>query len=166
MEQTKRKEARLKEYDYSAPGAYFVTICTKDRIPLLSRVVGAGVLDRPNVELLPCGFVADKTIQQLHNFYDHLSVDNYVIMPNHIHILLRVYDTGRSGTPAPTAANSVVAQFVSTFKRFCNKDYGENLFQRSYYDHVIRGEEDYREIWNYIDQNPARWQEDELYKNG
>ncbi|MBQ9841755.1 MAG: transposase [Clostridia bacterium] len=160
-----RKPNRLKEYDYSENGAYFITICTKNRKPNLSKIepVGAGVLDRPFVKLLPYGVVAERYMNQLNNFYTHLSVDKYVIMPNHIHILLRIIDSGRSRTPAPTNRNSSVAQFVSTFKRFCNKEYGNNIFQRSYYDHVIRGERDYRDVWDYIETNPLRWQEDEYH---
>ena len=96
-------------------------------------------------------------------YYDDLSVDAFVIMPNHIHLLLRISDNGRSGTPAPTKGNSVIARFVSTLKRFCNKEYGENIWQRSYHDHVIRDERDYREIWDYIDDNPRKWAEDRYY---
>ena len=68
------------------------------------------------------------------------------------------------GTPVPTNdnmkidnKNSVVANFVSTFKRFCNKEYGSNIWQRSFYDHVIRNREDYEEIVTYIYENPKRW---------
>ena len=158
MEQPTRKEHHLYNYDYSHAGAYFVTICTKDRLRVLSEIhtVGAGVLDRPRVALLPYGVIADRYIRQLHEHYDHLSVDTYVIMPDHIHLLIRLYDNGRSGTPAPTNANSAIAQFVSTFKRFCNKEYGKNIWQRSYYDHIIRNDHDYREVWQYIQQNPDR----------
>ena len=158
MEQPTRKDHHLHDYDYSQAGAYFVTICTKDRLRVLSEIhsVGAGVFDRPRVMLLPHGVIADHYIRQLHEHYDHLSVDTYIIMPDHIHLLIRLSDNGRSGTPAPTNANSTIAQFVSTFKRFCNKEYGENIWQRSYYDHIIRNDQDYREVWQYIEQNPDR----------
>ncbi|MBQ5777180.1 MAG: hypothetical protein IIV97_00030, partial [Oscillospiraceae bacterium] len=65
---------------------------------------------------------------------------------------------GQSGTPVPT--NSLLSQFVGTFKRFCNREYGANLWQRSFHDHIIRGEEDYKEIWEYIDTNAVRWEKD------
>ncbi len=160
-----RKTPRLKEYDYSSSGVYFVTVCTKNRKPLLSKIVnvGAGVLDRPQVQLLPYGVVADKQIKQLNDFYSYLSVEKSVIMPNHIHMLISLSENGRSRTPAPTSTTSTIAQFISTFKRFCNKQYGSNIWQRSYYDHIVRGEQDYQDIWNYIDQNPDKWLEDELY---
>jgi len=92
-------------------------------------------------------------------FYDHLSVDKYVIMPDHIHFLITVKN-GQSGTPVPTGVNntnSVIAKFVSTFKRFCNKEYGNNIWQPRYYDHVIRNQQDYNEIWEYIENNPQKW---------
>ncbi|MBO7288664.1 MAG: hypothetical protein J6V03_01565, partial [Clostridia bacterium] len=83
-ELSKRKPVRLKEYDYSTPGAYFVTVCTKDRIELLSSIsVGDGVLDVPQNILSEQGRIADKHINQMNNFYKNLSVDKYVIMPNH-----------------------------------------------------------------------------------
>ena len=62
-----------------------------------------------------------------------------------------------------TGVNSVISRFVSTFKRFCNKKYTKNIWQPRFYDHVIRGEQDYKEIWQYIDSNPQKWEEDEFY---
>ncbi len=159
----KRKPMRLGEYDYSTAGAYFITICTEHKQKILSEItVGAGVPDCPQVRLLKHGEIADKYLRQLHDFYDNISIDKYVIMPNHIHFILTVTD-GQSGTPVPTKGNAVVAKFVSTFKRFCNKEYGENIWQSRYHDHVIRGEQDYREIWQYIDNNPLKWALDRYY---
>ena len=153
----------MKNYDYSTPGAYFITICVKGRKELLSKiVVGDGVLDVPKNILLNYGEIADKYIRQLNDFYDYISVDKYVIMPNHIHLLLSITQQhkicGTSRTPSPT--NSVIAQFVSTFKRFCNKEYGKNIWQRLSNDHIIRGDADYRKIWEYIDTNVFKWESD------
>ena len=157
-----RKNIRLANYDYSTPGAYFITICTEGRKCILSRIVGAGVLDVPNVELLPHGKIAAKYIAQLSEFYPDMNVESYVIMPNHIHILLRVLE-GPSGTPVPTKQNSKVSRLVSTFKRFCNKEYGQNIWQARSYDHVIRHQADYDAHLQYIYENPFAWQKDELY---
>ncbi len=174
----KRKSTRFSEYDYNDPGAYFITICTKNRKKILSSVgdgvldvpndgvldvPNGGVLDVPKVELLRCGFIADKYINQLNAFYENISVDNYVIMPNHIHIILLVSEDGQSGTPVPTRQNAVVSQFVSTLKRFINREVDDNIFQRSYYDHIIRDKDDYQEHVRYIHENPVRWRFDELY---
>ena len=166
MELPKRKPARLNNYDYSTSGAYFITICTKDRKAILSDIiVGTGVPDCPKIKLLEHGKIADKYINQLNNFYNNISVDKYVIMPDHIHLLLSINNVeinGQSRTPVPTNnsakidnTNSIIAKFVSTFKRFCNKEYGENIWQARYYDHIIRNENDYNEIWEYIENNPT-----------
>jgi REP element-mobilizing transposase RayT len=165
-----RKGTRLKEYNYSENGAYFITICTHNRKQILSNIiVGTGVLDCPKIKLLKYGEIADKYIKQLNDFYDNISVEKYVIMPDHIHLLLNVQN-GQSRTPVPTDfnlkidnKNSQVAKFVSTFKRFCNKEYGKNIWQSRYYDHVIRNQADYNEIWQYIENNPVRWREDTFY---
>ena len=69
---------------------------------------------------------------------------------------------GTSRTPSPT--NALIPHIISTLKRFCHRDVGEKFFQRSYHDYVIRGEEDYLKIWEYIDTNPARWKEDCFYR--
>ena len=175
-----RKKNRLQNYDYSSYGAYFITLCTDKRQPTLSRIVGDDVLGVPfptkdiscNVELLPCGEIANKYINRLDDFYDNIQVDRYVIMPNHIHIMLFLIpppafenDT-KNGTPrtsSPTRKAVSVSQFVETLKRFCNKEYGANIWQRSFHDHIIRNQTDYEEHSNYIYYNPVRWHLDELY---
>ena len=165
----KRKPTRLSGFDYSTSGAYFITICTANRRKILSTIVGVDVLDDPkNVNLLPHGRVADKYINQLSGFYENIKVDRYVIMPNHIHIMLLVFENGSSGTSTPTdkklqKQHSEVSRFVSTFKRFCNKEYGTNIWQRYFNDHIIRNREDYEEHIKYIYENPIRWYYDELY---
>ena len=100
----KRKTTRLNGADYNSNSVVFLTICTKERKCILSRIVGTGVLDGPQIELTKYGQIADKYINQLNDFYDNLSVESYIIMPNHIHILLWVKgnEDGPSGTPVPT----------------------------------------------------------------
>ena len=178
----KRKTPRLQCFDYSSVGVYFLTLCTQNRQCILSRVVGTGVPDCPGepqniivgtgvpdcpqIQLTQYGEIAEKYIKQIDAFYEHLSVESYVIMPNHVHLLLFVKDNGQSRTPVPTnvtRANSVVSQFVSTFKRFCNKEYGQNIWQSRYYDHIIRNRNDHEEHMRYIYENPMRWYYDELY---
>ena len=173
MDLPKRKQIRLPDYDYSAPGAYFVTVCTHEKRCILSTItVGDGVLDVPCVRLSPYGKIVEETLREIVNTYSWLSLDRYVIMPNHIHLLLRIGDNGPSGTPAPTRdtdigpsvpANAALPRLISTLKRFTNKKCGTQLWQRSYHEHVIRGEADYRQIWEYIETNPARWAEDRYF---
>lgn len=168
----KRKPTRLKDFDYNSLGAYFITICTEKRRPILSNIVGTDVLDGPIVALTQYGKIADQYINQLNDFYEHISVDRYVIMPNHIHIMLSVLENGAlrtsqngpSRTSVPTAKqHSAVSRFVSTFKRFCNKEYGENIWQSHFNDHIIRNRQDYDEHIKYIHENPMRWHYDALY---
>ena len=193
----KRKSTRLKDFDYSSAGAYFITICTESRRQILSRIVGGDVPDAPhergdvpgaprapheggdvpraphergdvpgapkNIELLPYGKIAERYIRQLNDFYDHVRVDKYVIMPNHIHMILIVSQSGASRTSPPTKQHTTVSQFVSTFKRFCNKECGRNIWQRYFHDHIIRDRKDYEEHIKYIYENPIRWYYDELY---
>ena len=100
----KRKVLRLKDYDYSQTGGYFITFCTENRAPLLGNiVVGGGVLDAPQVELTEYGRITEKYIQNISVAYPHISVENYVIMPNHVHLLLVVGDGGQ-GAARPTIA--------------------------------------------------------------
>jgi len=154
----------LQGFDYNAPGVYFITICTKEKEHILSQVctVGADVLDGPTLELTNYGMIADKYINELNAHYEDISVDNYVIMPNHIHLLLSVVISGASGTTPPTKQHAAIPRFVSALKRFSNKEYGKNIWQRSYNDHIIRNREDYEEHYNYISENPLRWGTDEL----
>ena len=97
---------------------------------------------------------------------DRVSIDHYVIMPNHLHVVIFVAEqekdaNGTSRAPSPT--NQIVPRFVSSLKRFCNAEIGEDIFQRSYYDHIIRDRKDYDAHVKYIGENPMRWQFDELY---
>ena len=166
----KRKTTRLRGYDYNSKGACFLTICTKDRKCILSKIepFDQAISDMPSTVLTPYGKTVEKVLGQMNKHYEHLSVDHYVIMPNHVHILLQILVDGPSGTPVPTEKtvtpqNTYVAKFVSAFKRFCNREYGRNVWQARSFDHVIRGKEDYEIHRTYIYENPLKWQYDEMY---
>jgi len=153
-----RKSPRLQGYDYNTPGVYFVTVCTQNRQNVLSNIVGTVGDACPKVKLTSYGRVAEKYLRKMDAFYNHITVDSFVIMPDHVHILLQVREKGQSGTPVPTArANSPLSLFVSAFKRFCNREYGRNIWQPRYYDHIIRNQEDYEEHMRYIHENPIGW---------
>ena len=159
MELPARKPTRLPNFDYSTPGAYFITICTKDRKCILGNIVGGGALDAPQMQTNHIGKMVEKYILS-GNKTPYVHVDKYVIMPNHIHMILLI-NNGASRASSPT--NAVIPRFVSALKRFCNQDTGFTIFQRSYHDHIIRNEQDYLRIWEYIDNNPVRWKEDCFY---
>lgn len=151
----KRKFMRMPTYDYSTNGLYFLTICVKNKEKLLCNIVGDVVDAVPKTELTPVGKIVEKYIHSINNA-KKLSVENYIIMPDHIHLLIYIDDIyGTSKTPSPT--NSLIPHMVSTFKRFCNREIGRNIWQRSYFDHIIRNEEDYIKHYNYIETNPLLW---------
>lgn len=152
MELPERKPNRLGYYDYSQNGCYFVTICTQNRRKILSAIVGDG-FPVPK----PTGMIAERFINQIPIKYPSVSIDRYIIMPDHIHILLR-FDDG-TGNPSPTLGTVVGWYKYQVTKQFHLQinPTGDKLFQRSYYDHVVRNQQDYDEIWEYIENNPQKW---------
>ena len=131
---------------------------------MLSTIrVGGGAFDAPVVKLSVIGQTIENEIIRMNGIYSNIKVTDYVIMPNHIHLIIMVRNNGRSEAPAPTRANSFIPRYISTLKRFTNKKCGIDIWQRSYYDHIIRDEMDYIEKRNYIDTNPASWAKDEYF---
>ena len=157
MDLPKRKPTRLKEFDYSKQGAYFITICTHNRKNILSDIiVGEGLRALPQVRLTPIGELVNNAIIYIDENYNDVSVDKYVIMPNHIHVIIKIdIPSGGDGTP-PLQLDDIIGRF----KSFTTKEYGNILWQRSFHDHIIRNINDYSDIWNYIDLNPQKWDED------
>ena len=154
----KRKVLRLKDYDYSQTGGYFITFCTENRAPVLSRItVGKAALRLPQVELTEYGRITEKYIQNISVAYPHISVENYVIMPNHVHLLLLVGDGGQG------AARPTVSAVVRSIKALVRKETGKSLFQNSFYDHILRDGQDFLIHWDYIETNPGKWAEDEYH---
>ena len=158
MELPKRKSTRLKGHDYSTPGAYFITICTKDRKQILSRIVGDDAYIVPQNRLSNYGFVCEKDIKNINDKYDDVVVDKYVIMPNHIHLIVFLNGTMRASSPTKNIQN-----IICSFKTLVTKEIGIKIWQRSYHDHIIRSKEDYKHIWEYIDANVMRWKDDCFY---
>lgn len=161
MDLPKRKPNRIPGYNYSTPGAYFLTLCVEQKRCLLGKIVGGAPLDAPKVLLTQAGATARKHLLS-GNRIPGIKLEKFVIMPNHIHLILLV-DGGGGTSKAPSPTNAAVPHFISTFKRFCHRDLGMPVFQRSYHDHVIRNEQDYLRIWQYIETNPAKWEEDCFY---
>lgn len=157
----KRKHPRLDHYDYSSPGAYFVTVCTQNRRCLLSRIVGRG-LAPAEVQYTAYGQIAKDQLWLLEQRFPSLKIDQYVIMPNHIHMIL-VLEEAAGVNPRPTITN-IVCAYKSLVTRQCKLLQPiDKLFQTSFYEHVIRGREDYNEIAEYIVNNPKKWELDSLY---
>ena len=156
-----RKHPRLTHYDYSTAGAYFVTICTHQRRCLLSRIVGQG-LAHAKTQYTPYGKIAQQQLLLLAQRYPTLTLDQYVIMPNHIHAILILEDAA-GASPRPTIPD-IICTYKSLTVRACKQAHPiDRLFQTSFYEHVIRGQEDYDEIAQYIANNPKQWELDSLY---
>ena len=156
-----RKHPRLKTYDYSTAGAYFVTICTQNRRCLLSRVVGfaSGATE---IQYTAYGKIAQQQLLLLEERYPLLKVDQYVIMPNHIHVILLLEETAEDCRHV--TLSNIICAYKSLTTRACKKAHMiDKLFQTSFYEHVIRGREDYHEIAEYILNNPKQWEMDKLY---
>ncbi|MBQ8382573.1 MAG: transposase [Clostridia bacterium] len=177
MELIQRKQNRLKNYNYSRPGAYFITLCTSGRKQIFWKsrnntndaTVGERIALPSNVELSSYGEKVDEAIRNISRVYPLLSVDCYVIMPNHIHLLVRIHaEMSGSAMRSPTVEESLVGSIsidkvMGQLKGYVTKQIGQSIWQRSYYDHIIRNRQDYEETVRYIYENPIRWREDELY---
>jgi len=157
-----RKIIRLKNHDYSSAGYYFITICTKDKQNPLGKIVGDAHQGVPYMELNEMGNIVHQHIESINSAYDNVKVDKFVVMPNHIHLILIV----EGGTPeCASPTKSVVAKVVNAFKSLTSRRVGGSMWQRAYHDRIIRNEKEYMKIWNYIDGNPAIWADDCYYIN-
>ncbi|MBO5884087.1 MAG: transposase [Clostridia bacterium] len=154
-----RKKNRLDCYDYSTAGAYFITVCTKERQNYFWNSVGATIGRPQDVELSPYGKIVDDAINNISNIYPSISVEQYVIMSDHVHLLLLIHadDCGRPMV-APT-----ISRVVQQLKGYVTKRLGASIWQKLFFDHVIRNEQDYEEHVRYIFENPLRWHYDKLY---
>jgi REP element-mobilizing transposase RayT len=186
-----RRSIRLKGYDYTQPGAYFVTICTHDRACLFGEVVDG------QMRLNELGRLVEWTWQDLPNHVANIELDAFVVMPNHVHGIIVIVGAGSVGAgsePAPTIATTqsipantttivttqsaptiVTAQsvpakryglpeIVRQFKTFSARRINEHrqtpgasVWQRNYYEHIVRDEKSLDCIRQYIAENPSRW---------
>lgn len=161
----KRKPNRLPEFDYSQNGAYFITICTRDKQKIFwiddksQNSVGADII-RPHDKLNDLGLIVECAIEQITEYYPNTMIDKYVIMPNHVHILMRIENDEFNGRIISAPTISII---IGQMKRWVSKQIAYPIWQKSFHDHVIRDEEDYRRIWQYIDTNPVKWEFDCYY---
>ena len=165
-----RKPNRLKNYDYASPGAYFITICTKDKKCIFWQKVGETIRQPEDVQLSKLGKIVKMAIENIPKHYPSLSLENYVVMPNHVHLLLQI-----SGQPmaAPTHASvgaatsrpraPRISQAVGQMKAAASRQAGFPLWQKLFHDHVVRNDKDYQRIWEYIQTNEMRWNDDCFY---
>ena len=165
MDWIKRKPLRLSEFNYAAPGVYFITICTHQHKCTLGEVCRGGAL------LRPFGRICAAEIRALQQRFN-VRVEKYVIMPNHLHLLLSVGEVKTEParaeqSPAPTTISDMICAFKSVTAKLINQEEqtpGRNCWQRSFYDHVVRNEQEYLKIWEYIEENPLKWELDRFYE--
>ena len=166
-----RKQNRLQNYDYSEAGVYFITICTKNKEKILWNgelntqnfdweFVGARFARPQNLPLSKLGVIVEENLSKWNDTYENAYLSSYVIMPNHLHIMVVILPNEEFGRAkrAPT-----VSTMINQFKGAVTKQIGKNIWQKLFYDHIIRDKRDYEEISKYIHENPLKWQFDELY---
>jgi len=173
----RKNSIRLKGYDYSQPGAYFVTIVVKGRQCVLGEVVDGRIL------LSPLGRIVEIVWQDLPNHYPHVKLDAFCVMPNHVHGIIVINDLDNSigagsdhvgaglrsplwGKPAPTMDHGL-PEIIRGFKTFSARrinEYrntpGQAFWQRNYYDHIIRDDEEWQRLMDYLLANPSCWNTD------
>lgn len=171
----RRKQIRIKEYDYSKEGYYFITICTKDRKQILCKIVNDEKLIaksvgadgpvrpkeqyiNPKIILTPIGKSIKRCWEEIDTIYNNVEIDEFIIMPNHIHGIIKL--TGGQSRPP---LQKIIQGFKSVTTRECFKYNYNKLWQRNYYEHVIRNEKEYYKILEYIQENPIKWEEDKYY---
>ena len=180
-----RKRNRMKGYDYSRDNLYFVTICVKDRICCLGagRIVGAGRsvgagrdlsvhhpdnknhFDRnESIQLNTYGLIVQERIVWLGQQYEYIEIHNYVVMPNHIHLIIEIDSLRVEGKAIKIKSLSSLMGALKTTSSKLIHETGLLPFawQRSFHDHIIRSDRAYQNISNYIDLNPQKWSQDVL----
>ena len=163
-----RKPNRLINFDYSTEGAYFITICTHPRRKILSRV--GAIHESPAIRLSKIGSIVEEQLLQLSSRFG-IDVAKYVIMPNHIHLILVIDDLERAIRESPLQKRSIISKVIGYLKMNVSKEVHRNspnllIWQRSFHDHVIRDAKDYNEIADYIEANPLNWEADCFYDDG
>jgi putative transposase len=157
-----RRSLRLKDYNYANPGAYFVTICTRDRPPLLGDIIEG------DMRLTDYGRIVNQEWKISAKIRREITLDTFVLMPNHIHgiIFINESDVGATGrSPVRSGLRQgFLGSFLSGFKSATTKRIndlrktpGAPVWQRNYYEHVIRNEQSLHRIREYVANNPQRW---------
>lgn len=149
-----RKPTRLQNYDYSQNGCYFVTVCVKDRRPILSTIVGGDALIAPQIRLTEIGKITEKHIQKINLVYADVTVEKYIIMPDHMHLLLFIDGFGNGTMKASSPTN--LSTVIRSLKTFVTRDVGKSIWQRSFYDEIIKNETHFQRAWEYTQYNALK----------
>ena len=165
-----RKHPRLKNFDYSSYGYYYVTINTYKNLPVLALQGYTSEYNDYDEMLSFIGKTAKLQLSELEIRFPNIKIENYVIMPTHIHLIVAIGKVaGASPRPTPISSSlfDIICAYKSLTTRICNAEQstpGRKIFQTSYYEEIIRTESAYEAIWKYIDNNPYNWNESHYYK--
>jgi REP element-mobilizing transposase RayT len=154
-----RRSLRLKGFDYSSSGAYFITICTHDRECILGDIING------EMQLNQFGKIARLHWQQLSQRYRNLEIDESIVMPNHLHGILILLG---SSSDRRKSISEIIRGFKTFSARQINSirhQYGVPVWQRNYYERIIRNEEELNNVRQYILNNPQNWDADTHNKN-
>jgi len=152
MELPKRKQIRCPYIDYSKTGAYFLTFSTCERRNYFWMCPDKKYNAPDEIELNSTGTVVKETLQAISEYYPYTSLDYFVIMPDHVHLLLRYLPS-----EGDMVSRKDITVIASQIKGIVTKTIGHSVWQKSFYDHVIRNDDDYLETARYIQNNPIRW---------
>lgn len=154
----RRKSLRLRQYDYSQAGAYFVTICTHNRENSLGKIEGG------EIQVNVCGQIIRTVWENLPIKFKDIGLDAFVVMPNHIHGIIIVGAQFIAPTEGVINHAPTLGEIVRTFKaistRQVRRKFPDFSWQRNYFEHVIRNERSHNRIREYIVNNPWRWHQD------
>ena len=148
-----RHTIRLQGYDYSKSGLYFVTICTKDKQNIF------GDIDQKQMRLSEHGTIAQNMLtKMLEKLNEYIAINEYVIMPNHMHLIIQIKKDFK------VKLGNLITHYKSLVTKEINKTCIVDIWQRNYYEHIIRNEKELYLIKQYIKDNPINWEEDSLKK--
>jgi putative transposase len=156
-----RKNPRLSSYDYSSDGAYFVTICSIQKLCIFGQITNSTMI------LNSTGELVETVWRDLPLHFPEVNNEVFIVMPNHIHGIISINRKGRADPRSAPTTRHALSDIVRAFKnyssqqakRFCSSQ-GTTIWQRGYYEHIIRGEDNYYTIGQYIMCNPAKWETD------
>ena len=164
-----RKKIRIENYDYTSPGIYFVTLCSCNREKIFcdidEDIINVSFFDDnfdKYIKYTNIGIIVSEGLKNINTIYDNVKLLQYVIMPNHIHMLIEIDDSEDKIS---------LSKIIGSYKRHISKIVNKNrlfskdsIWQKSFYEHIIRKDKELKEIMKYIKENPLKWKFDEYYK--
>ena len=167
-----RKHIRLRNFDYSSEGLYYITICTK------GRVFHFGNIENNKMIKTPVGLQANLYWNEIPKHFPQIELGEFVVMPNHIHGVIGIVDVvvgtrhgvspkqNQFGKTIPGSISAIIGQYKASVSRWCNKNnFQEFAWQSRFYDHIIRNQGEFLRITRYIKDNIANWESDRFNKS-